>query len=434
MKQIPKIIFIVMLILFICTWVNVISGSINEKLKYDEHLDQLDILENKEIYIDAIKIVEVLLEINPRDIYLHLKHADLNKKLGRERIYIEEIEGLIQIYPKYKEPIVALAKYYEQKGMYSEAIRILKNSNMLKENGELDRLYQKIKGKFFERYESFDDIKDWHNNISFIKTENHWAKISSNGTTSNQFIYQDVGGYDSKEGIFPGEVRDTWMYFNESENRKLVSNRKFDFLGTFSEGLAPVKRKGNAGYINRNFREYAMKFSYTGTFKNGIAAVRDQNGRWGFINKKFKFVSESRFDDIVIDEYGLCSEYGVSFVKRNGDYFLVNLKGMRIGELKFDDVKTFESNQYAAVKIDGKWGFINKKGKWTIKPKFQNAISFTIGLGGVQQNGIWGFIDLKGDSVIEPQFSEVKPFSKLGLAPVREGSIWHFIQLYEYIK
>ena len=97
-------------------------------------------------------------------------------------------------------------------------------------------------------------------------------------------------------------------------------------------------------------------------------------------------------------------------------------------------IKTFESNQYAAVKVGEKWGFINRKGKWIIKTKYQNATSFSIGLGGVQQNGLWGFIDSKGNFVIDPQFSEVKPFSKSGIAPVREGSIWHFIQLYEFIK
>jgi tetratricopeptide (TPR) repeat protein len=434
MKQIPKIIFIVMLLLFIGSWVSVVSESIFEKSKYKDHLEQLDILENKGIYIDAIKIVEVLLEINPKDIDLHLKHAELNKKLGHERIYIEEIERLIQEYPTYKEPIVALASYYGKKGVYSEAIRILKNENMVKDTREIDKLYQQMKGKFIERYESFDDIKAWHNSISFIKTENHWAKVSSNGTTNHQFIYQDVGGFDSNEGVFPGKENDTWMYFNQNENRKLVSSRKFDFLGTFSEGLAPVRRKGKAGYTNRNFREIAMKFSYTGAFKNGIAAVKEQNGKWGFINKKFKFISESRFDDIVRDEYGLCSEYGVSFVKRNDVYFLVNLKGMRMGELNFDDVKSFESIQYAAVKLGKNWGFINRKGKWTIKPKFENATSFSIGLGGIQQDGLWGFVDLNGNSIIEPQFTQVKPFSKSGIAPVREGGIWHFIQLYEYIK
>lgn len=434
MKHIPKFIFIMLLTLCVGSWISIFFRSANDKSKYDYHIEQYKKLERKGIYVDALKNINALLEMDPENLTFHLKSAEFNKKLGNERVFIEKSEELIGKFPHHEEPIITLSNYYAQKGNYSEAIHLLKNTKMVTNKENIVNLYNQLHGKYTERYEIFDDIKNWHNDSSFIRVDSHWAKIYSDGTTDYQFIYREVGGYDSREAVFPAKVDNEWLYFDGNENRKLVSEKKYDFLGAFSDHYAPVKRNNRAGFINRKFKEYAMKYSFTGPFHNGVAAVRDMSGNWKFINQDFKYISSNSYDDIVRDDYGFCSEFGVSFVKKKGVYFLVDLKGKRIGNLVFDDVRVFESNQYAAVKVEEKWGFINKKGKWAIEPKFQNATSFSIGFGGVQKNGLWGFIDMKGNVVIEPQFSDVKPFSKSGIAPVCEGKTWHFIQLYEYIK
>jgi hypothetical protein len=46
----------------------------------------------------------------------------------------------------------------------------------------------------------------------------------------------------------------------------------------------------------------------------------------------------------------------------------------------------------APVKIGGKWGFINKKGKIVINPQFDFALPFFGGLAPIEIDGRWGFI------------------------------------------
>src|SRR6218665_1119163 len=63
----------------------------------------------------------------------------------------------------------------------------------------------------------------------------------------------------------------------------------------------------------------------------------------------------------------------------------------------------------APVKIDGKWGYIDKSGKIAINPQFDFAWEFQEGLAVIQfgdKNGFdkWGYIDKTGEIVIEPQF------------------------------
>jgi len=56
----------------------------------------------------------------------------------------------------------------------------------------------------------------------------------------------------------------------------------------------------------------------------------------------------------------------------------------------------------------GKWGFIDKQGKFVINPQFDYISKFSDGLAGVRvgddKTGKWGFIDKQGKFVINPQF------------------------------
>jgi len=64
----------------------------------------------------------------------------------------------------------------------------------------------------------------------------------------------------------------------------------------------------------------------------------------------------------------------------------------------------FFSGGLAAVKIDGKWGYINKSGKLIIKTQFDFANDFSDSLALVTISGKYGFINKHGTIVINPQF------------------------------
>ena len=93
----------------------------------------------------------------------------------------------------------------------------------------------------------------------------------------------------------------------------------------------------------------------------------------------------------------------------------------------------------AAVRVggedDGKWGYIDKQGKFLINPQFDGAGEFNDGLAAVSRvgdGGKWGFIDKHGKLVISPQFESVWPWRfENGLAAVQVGDDktgkWGFI-------
>ena len=52
----------------------------------------------------------------------------------------------------------------------------------------------------------------------------------------------------------------------------------------------------------------------------------------------------------------------------------------------------------------GKWGYVDRYGKFLINPKFKKANRFSEGLADIQIQGKTGYIDRKGNVAIQPQF------------------------------
>jgi hypothetical protein len=67
------------------------------------------------------------------------------------------------------------------------------------------------------------------------------------------------------------------------------------------------------------------------------------------------------------------------------------------------------------------WGFIDKTGKWVIRPSYHDASSFYEGLASVKVNNKYGYIDKQGNFIIKPQFDAAYSFIE-GIAKVKVGN------------
>ena len=61
---------------------------------------------------------------------------------------------------------------------------------------------------------------------------------------------------------------------------------------------------------------------------------------------------------------------------------------------------------------NGKFGFVDSRGAWLVKPGFEEVGTFSQGLAPVRLNGYWGFVDQAGEMVISPQFDHVSDFRR----------------------
>jgi hypothetical protein len=291
--------------------------------------------------------------------------------------------------------------------------------------------------------------------------------------------------YDSAKGKFG--------YINKSG--KVVVKAKYDAAEEFSEGLAVVGKKDSYGdmaygYIDTTGKvAIKLKYGEAKNFSEGYAAVRKGNEGWGFINTKGKFVIKPSTDYVRVGNFsdGLVWEEGYGF---NYDY--VDANGQKVFSLGFDnyigndwdkgfyEIRDFngglaiaatggarisredslypacvidksgeivinaKENGYmivggfhdglARVKKDGKYGYINTKGKLVIDAVYDVAGDFSDGRASVGKTGFgasgnhtqYGYIDKKGNTIVKLKYDSAESFSD-GLAKVGKDGKYGYI-------
>jgi len=87
-------------------------------------------------------------------------------------------------------------------------------------------------------------------------------------------------------------IKEDEGYIIKDSSNKTVCSLNYDDVGTFSDGLIEVGKKGKYGYMNKNGEEVIpLVYDACGPFSEGLAAVV-KDGLYGIIDKK----GESTFD------------------------------------------------------------------------------------------------------------------------------------------
>jgi hypothetical protein len=76
---------------------------------------------------------------------------------------------------------------------------------------------------------------------------------------------------------------------------------------------------------------------------------------------------------------------------------------------QFERVRSF-SHGLAAVKVEGKWGYVTNTGRMLVPPQFTQAQPFSEGLAAVKVRDRWGYINPLGQYVVTPQFEAAGSF------------------------
>ena len=153
---------------------------------------------------------------------------------------------------------------------------------------------------------------------------------------------------------------------------------------------------------------------------------------WYVIRSDFSKVNDKAYDEVLLDERGVCCSKGVYFAKSGGEYQMFSKEGSLISDRKFEDARLFASLEPAAVKMGGKWGFIKTDGEFAIEPEYDDAKSFACGLAPVLVEDKWGYINLDKEFIVPAVLYEAQSFSEKGSAFVKEEYSLKCYKLYKY--
>ncbi len=190
---------------------------------------------------------------------------------------------------------------------------------------------------------------------------------------------------------------------------KMVIAAQFTYAYPFSEGLAAATTSASGGdgwgHIDKAGRWVVMpKFQWASSFSGGLAPV-NRTRNCGYVDVRGALVLQPKVSPSETDCATVWGDFvnGLARWKFGNKYGFIDSTGRTVIEPKYDLTFHF-SEGLAAVMIGGKWGYIDTTGKMVIQlMSLQNAEDFHNGLAFVStKDGKYGYINRSGKYVWTP--------------------------------
>ena len=353
-------------------------------------------------------------------------YLNLAEKRDFERRYTSLLDRQMARKDAAPEIFQEAARYYLEKDKTADALSALRDGIAKTGSEDLTELYEKSRYAFTLSRDFYQEASEIYKGTCRVALDGRWGLASSSGLLSIPCEYDKISAFDNDRAVVQKEG--VISAVDQDNNRVALLHEEAEDFAAFAENRLALKTAEGWALANGTFRTNGVVFEELRMYRDGYAPAK-QNGKWGVVdNSGGEWLIEPQFDGVIQDELGSCGDPEALFVRQNGSVFLWR-DGQEAGG-PYEDARPFYDG-WAAVKRNGKWGFIDPDGVEQIPCRFDEARSFGQHLAAVRLGELWGYASLRGEVVIEPQFLEAKRFSG-GNAPVRTELGWQFITLLEY--
>ena len=424
---------ILIVLVFVASWYTMYSdyqkaeAEYNSALKLAREKRDAGLVEVAEECYKATLALRDTVELRDEIAQFYLEYADQNTYLG----FCEE---LISLYPTEAVGYERLLKLYHKNGEYASCFSIINSANKRKiDSKTISNIAAEIAYKYRVITTNVANVQFFSSGACAVqKADGMWGFVDSLGNMVLGFAYEELRPF-TNSGLAAVKKKDSdFCLVDASGVRRAVDTQKRNIEDCTSvlTGMIAVKYNGKWHYCDADLKELFGSYDYAGGFNCGVAAVVE-NGEWRIINTSGKVVGNEKYEEIVVDDKGIAFRNNQAFAKKNGKYILINTEGKQIGNSSWEAVDAFSSNQPAAVKNGGKWGYLDASGKIVVDYQYEDAKSFCNGFAAVKVSSSWGYIVLEDYSLkIDAEFSEAKDFSTSGTAFVQKDDKWCLLKIY----
>lgn len=410
----------------------------------------------KQIYDEALAAYKTVLATDPEDLLSMERVADIYQKTGQDTSCIAWCERVLHKDPKNLTVRLLEARSYDSLKKVKSAISVLKKA--LKTAGdvpeedpkkqEIKRYLLELEGRYELTYLTLSRVAPWFplpdgSWAATVGEENALSVYSAKGkeVLTGQWTYLGASADDDR--LFPVQEGEQWYFADGAGERRLVPDRAYLSLRMFSEGLAPAKRlsgtepdaKPVAGYLDKTLQEQRFEFEETYPLENGRALVK-KDGAYQLLDASLQEQTVCAFTAVKADPYGRALRYN-RFIGRlpteegaPEQWAIFAEDGQRVGDFSAEEICLPESKTGPlAFRKDGLWGYVSRDGEVLIEPAYEEARSFSKGLGAFRQEGKWGYLNKDGETVIPPTFEDALPFSEQGSAFVKNTAGYSLLTL-----
>lgn len=370
------------------------------------------------------------------------------------------------------QELTAATKKYDKLYEFHEGLaRVCKD----KKYGFIDKLGNEIISC------KYDDAEDYDKGISVVTLGDKKGAINQQGDMVIPCKYDNIN-ICKDDSLAAAFINETSGFIDLEGN--IVVPFDYEYCGTFSEGLADVRKNGLIGFVNKNGKlvipcKYENLYNGCG-FREGLVGVSVDGGLPGILDDEWGYIDQN--GNIIIPfqtgltgapfSSGLSMRYRTdkngfliihetacegAFIYKNGeqatDFFETqNIEGFRKGYCTIKDKNGWEGlvntqgvftiackysfiangfdDKYVLIGINNKNGFADKAtGQIVIPPIYEidySGWSFNEGLIPVKKDGKYGYINEHNQIVIPFSYDKAFAFSE-GFAVVQRYGKYGYV-------
>ena len=247
------------------------------------------------------------------------------------------------------------------------------------------------------------ELQGFRDGLLPIRVGEKWGFISSSGKMAIKAKYDDIT--DFYGGYAVVKSGDKYLVLNTSGEETPVEGSGLLDVNHFTEGMAPFRAADKKfGFIDTSGKPVIKaQFEGVGYFSDGVAWAKTADEKVGYVDKSGAWVIKPQFE--VAKNFD--EETGLARIKSGKEWLYITKTGDKV-TLSGTDIYEDFSDGLVRGRQNGKFGWLNSKGEWAIKPQYDGSRDFKNGYAAIQKGKLWGIIDKDGKVVIEPKFDGIK--------------------------
>lgn len=431
MKRIKRILLVVgCAALLLISWFTAFTAK-SDTQRQAELMEEAAGFVADEAYIRAVPLLEEAAgysgkntraaEEDLKNVYLHLMDQS-----GVARKYMDLLDRQMARKDAAPEVFLEAAQYYLDASQAEKAFGVLRNGIKKLGSEALVELYEANRYQYQLSRTAYHEASAICNGAAQVKQDGYWGLASADGELVIPCEYDRISTFSGGRAV--AMKGDTISCIDADNNRLALFHGEASGFSNYGDDRLGLDTPEGWFIANGEFHTGTLPLEEIGMYADGCAPAK-LDGKWGVLSTDgTTWIIPAEYDGVIQDELGRCCAQNAVFVQKGAEVLLF-VDGEQTGGV-YEDARPF-ADGWAAVKQDGKWGFIDTEGSVCIDYQFEDALSFGQHLAAVKQGMNWGYISLRGEMVIEPVFLNAKSFSR-GSAPVETRDGWQFITLLEY--
>lgn len=228
----------------------------------------------------------------------------------------------------------------------------------------------------------FEEARSFSEGYAAVKQDGLWGFIDSNGEWITKPIFKEV--FDFNEGMAKVvDEKDREAFINTSGEIVIPFQRTEYGYHRFISGITSKRNWSSEGIVNMEGK-WLVKPKYDFIGINDHFAVLEKGD-----SKYIYFINQNKLLETAFSSVEKLSP-GLLVAETGERQYIVNTEDATISEEGFVWIEAM-SEGLALVHNNGV-GFIDSAGSWIITPQFEDAMPFSNGLAAVKKDGKWGYI------------------------------------------